>query len=57
MMAALAPGFLAIGAFMVVVPLLTRESTPARSLLTGVSFILLLRYFHWRVTKTVPPPG
>ena len=57
MMSALAPGFLALGAFMVVVPLLSRESTSARSLLTGVSFALLLRYFHWRVTKTVPPPG
>ncbi|MCP3472045.1 glycosyltransferase [Bradyrhizobium sp. CCGUVB1N3] len=57
MMAALAPGFLALGAFMAMVPLLRRDNTLARSLLTGVSFVLLLRYFYWRVTKTLPPPG
>jgi len=55
MMAALAPGFVALGVFMAVVPLLKRESTTARSLLTGVSIVLLLRYFHWRVTQTLPP--
>ncbi len=57
MMAALAPGFLALGAFMAVAALLTQDKTPARSLLAAVSFILLLRYFHWRVTHTLPPAG
>ncbi|MBI5264772.1 MAG: glycosyltransferase [Bradyrhizobium sp.] len=57
MMAALAPGLVALGAFMAVVPLLRRRSTPARSLLTFVSFLLLLRYFYWRVTETLPPPA
>ncbi|MBR0830364.1 glycosyltransferase [Bradyrhizobium manausense] len=57
MMTALAPGFLALGLFLAAVPLLSRKSTPARSLLTGVSFVLLLRYVYWRVTKTLPPAG
>ena len=57
MMAALAPGLVALGVFMALVPLLGRDSTMARSCLAGVSFVLLLRYFYWRVTKTLPPPG
>ena len=57
MMTALAPGFLALGAFMALVPLLARDRTPARAVLTGVSFVLLLRYFQWRVTQTLPPAG
>ena len=57
MMAALAPGFLALGAFMAMAPLLRRDSTLARAGLAAVSFVLLVRYLHWRVTQTLPPVG
>ncbi|SFH95552.1 glycosyltransferase family 2 protein [Bradyrhizobium sp. Gha] len=57
MMAALAPGLIALGAFMALVPLLRHERTLARACLAGVSFVLLVRYFHWRVTQTLPPLG
>ncbi|WFU39310.1 glycosyltransferase [Bradyrhizobium sp. CB82] len=57
MMAALAPGLVALGAFLALVPLLRHERTLARACLAGVSFVLLVRYFHWRVTQTLPPLG
>jgi cellulose synthase (UDP-forming) len=41
----------------VILPLLQRSSTMARSLMAGISFVLLVRYFVWRVTQTLPPPG
>jgi cellulose synthase (UDP-forming) len=57
MIAALAPGLIAFGSCLVILPLLQRSSTMARSLMAGISFVLLVRYFVWRVTQTLPPPG
>ena len=57
MISALAPGLIALGVCLAILPLLRRDSTLARSLMTGMSFILLIRYFAWRVTETLPPPG
>jgi cellulose synthase (UDP-forming) len=57
MISALAPGLVALGACLAIVPLLRRDSTLARSLMTGMSFVLLVRYFMWRVTQTLPPLG
>ncbi|MBB4379771.1 cellulose synthase (UDP-forming) [Bradyrhizobium sp. Rc3b] len=56
MTTALTPGLIALGAFMAIVPLLRRDSTMARSFLAIVSLVFLLRYLHWRVTATLPPP-
>jgi cellulose synthase (UDP-forming) len=57
MISALAPGLIAFGSCLVILPLLQRSSTMARSLMAGISFVLLVRYFVWRVTQTLPPPG
>src|SRR4029079_11477897 len=57
MIAALAPGLVALGACLVLLPFLRRESTPARCIMLGVSLVLLWQYFFWRVTKTLPPVG
>jgi cellulose synthase (UDP-forming) len=57
MISALAPGLIALGACLAILPWLRRDSTLARSLMTGISFVLLVRYFAWRVTETLPPPG
>lgn len=57
MIAALAPGLVALGACLVILPMLRRDNTLARSLMTGMSFLLLIRYFVWRVTQTLPPLG
>ncbi|MGX1335224.1 cellulose synthase (UDP-forming), partial [Bradyrhizobium japonicum] len=57
MMAAFAPGLVAFGACLAILPLLRREHTLARIMMTGMSFVLLLHYFVWRVTQTLPPLG
>jgi cellulose synthase (UDP-forming) len=57
MIAALAPGLVALGACLAILPMLRRDSTIARLLMTGMSVALLIRYFVWRVTQTLPPPG
>lgn len=57
MISALAPGLVALGACLAILPLLRRDSTLARALMTGMSFVLLVRYFVWRVTETLPPPA
>jgi cellulose synthase (UDP-forming) len=57
MISALAPGLIAFGVCLALLPLLRRDSTFARSLMTGMSFVLLIRYFAWRITETLPPPG
>ena len=57
MISALAPGLVALGACLTIVPMLRRDSTFARSLMTGMSIVLLIRYLAWRVTQTLPPPG
>ncbi|MES5486231.1 glycosyltransferase [Bradyrhizobium sp. INPA03-11B] len=57
MMTAFAPGLVAFGACLAILPLLRREQTLARVMMTGMSFVLLLHYFAWRVTQTLPPVG
>jgi cellulose synthase (UDP-forming) len=54
MMAAFAPAFVALGACIAVLPLLKRENVFARSLMTGMSLILMARYFYWRLTQSLP---
>ncbi|WFU39294.1 glycosyltransferase [Bradyrhizobium sp. CB82] len=54
MTAALVPAFIALGACMAVLPLLNRDNVFARSLMTGMSFILMARYFYWRLTQSLP---
>lgn len=57
MIEALAPGMVAFGACLALLPLLKRESTLARSLVLGISLVLLWQYLFWRVTQTLPPAG
>src|SRR5471030_1911284 len=57
MISALAPGIVALGACLTIVPMLRRDSTFARSLMTGMSIVLLIRYLVWRATQTLPPLG
>jgi cellulose synthase (UDP-forming) len=57
MIPALAPGLVAFGMCLALLPLLKRESAPARSFMIGVSLVLLCRYFVWRITQTLPSPG
>ncbi|MBR0871432.1 glycosyltransferase [Bradyrhizobium tropiciagri] len=57
MMAALSPGLVAFGACLALMPLLKRDSSLARAAMATMSVALLLRYFIWRVTHTLPPPG
>lgn len=54
---ALAPGLAAAGLALMVTPWLRAEVTAARLFMIGVGMILLLRYFGWRVTSTLPPAG
>lgn len=56
-MTALAPGLVAFGLCLALLSLLKRESVSARCSMLGVSFILLGRYFIWRITQTLPPSG
>ena len=57
MMSAIAPGLVAFGACLALLPLLRRESTTARAIMLFVSFVLLCQYFVWRITETLPPAG
>ena len=57
LLTALAPGLAAAGLAVMLTPLLRHDRTPARMLMVGVALLLLLRYFHWRVTSTLPPVG
>ena len=54
---ALAPGILALGAGFAVIPWLPRERTAARAFMVGVTLLLMLRYFLWRATSTIPEFG
>jgi cellulose synthase (UDP-forming) len=56
-MEALAPGLVALGAGVAVATLLRRERNVARLFMTGITLILLLRYFLWRATETLPAFG
>ena len=53
----IAPGLAAAGCAMMIVPWLDRRRTPARVLMVGITLALLMRYFAWRVTSTLPPVG
>ncbi|MBR0793939.1 glycosyltransferase [Bradyrhizobium jicamae] len=55
MIAALSPGLVAFGACLALLPLLQRQKTSSRVVMTGISFLLLVHYFVWRVTATLPP--
>src|SRR5262245_56699909 len=57
MIEALSPGLIALGLCLAVLPWLDRESTTARAALGSVSAALLLHYWRWRVTHTLPPQG
>lgn len=57
LLTALAPGLAAAGLAVMLAPLLRHDRTPARVLMVGVALLLLMRYFHWRVTATLPPVG
>ncbi len=54
---ALAPGFVALGASAALTPWLRREQTAARTFMVAVTLALMLRYFFWRATSTIPAPG
>jgi cellulose synthase (UDP-forming) len=54
---ALAPGLVALGAGVAMATMLRRERNAARLFMTGVTLILLLRYFLWRATETIPAFG
>lgn len=57
LLTALAPGLAAAGLAVMLTPLLKHDRTPARMMMVGFGLLLLLRYFHWRVTSTLPPVG
>lgn len=56
-LAAVGPGLVVAGCALMLVPWLDRSRTPARMLMVGVTLLLLMRYFAWRVTSTLPPVG
>lgn len=54
---ALTPGLVALGLCVAIHPWLRREHMAARSLMVGIVLLLLVRYFGWRITSTIPPVG
>lgn len=57
LLTALAPGLTAAGLAVMLIPWLRHDQTPARTLMVGITLVLLTRYFYWRVTSTLPPVG
>ena len=57
MLEALTPGLIALGASAIAAPLLSRENNAARLFMTAVTLALLVRYFLWRATTTLPDAG
>lgn len=57
LLAALTPGLITIGLGLLIFSWIKPEHQPARALAVGLSFLLLVRYFVWRGTQTVPAPG
>jgi cellulose synthase (UDP-forming) len=51
------PGFVAIGACLAALPWLRREDAVTRLCVSGCLIVMLLRYFFWRATTTLPPVG
>lgn len=57
LLTALAPGLAAAGLAVMLAPLLRHDRTSARVLMVSIGLLLLMRYFHWRLTSTLPPVG
>jgi cellulose synthase (UDP-forming) len=57
MILALTPGLIALGLCVAIHPWLRREHMAARSLMVGLVLLLMVRYFGWRITSTIPPVG
>ncbi|MGY3355642.1 cellulose synthase (UDP-forming) [Bradyrhizobium sp. GM0.4] len=57
MIAALTPGLIALGFCVALLPWLRHENSTARSLMISIALLLMIRYFGWRMTATVPPVG
>jgi cellulose synthase (UDP-forming) len=57
MILALTPGLIAFGFCVAILPFLRREHVAARSLMVAIVLLLLVRYFGWRITSTIPPIG
>lgn len=57
LLTALAPGLAAAGLAVMLTPWLRHDQTPARVLMVGIALLLLMRYFIWRVTETLPEAG
>ena len=57
MILALTPGLIALGFCLAILPLLRRKYVAARSLMVAIVLLLLVRYFGWRITATIPPVG
>ena len=53
----LAPGLVTAGLSLALLPWLQRNRTADRTIMAGVTLLLLLRYLEWRVTSTLPPTG
>lgn len=57
MIPALTPGLIALGFCVAVLPWLRHENSTARLLMISIVLLLMVRYFGWRLTSTVPPVG
>jgi cellulose synthase (UDP-forming) len=54
---ALSPGLVALGLCLLLLPWLKSEQPWARAVMVAAAFALLMRYFAWRTTETVPAAG
>jgi cellulose synthase (UDP-forming) len=57
MIPALTPGLIALGFCLAILPWLRLGNSVARSLMIAIVLLLMIRYFGWRLTSTVPPVG
>ncbi len=57
LLAALWPALILLGVSLVVMATVKRGGAATRLAVIAVSITLLLRYFFWRVTSTLPPIG
>jgi cellulose synthase (UDP-forming) len=57
LLAAFWPTLLLLGASLMVMSIVNRRAESARLAVMAVSVTLLLRYFYWRATSTLPPTG
>lgn len=56
-LAALWPTLALLGASLVAMAMMNRNRAATRMSVMAVSIALLLRYYYWRATSTLPPPG